>query len=185
VPQRRQLRNVRVITADMNDFATDDRFDRVVSVEMFEHMRNHARADAPHRRLAAPGRQALRAHLRARPQRPTCSRPAGRQNWMGRYFFTGGIMPADDLLPSYQRDLRLEEQWRQDGTHYRRRPTRGSRTLDAHRDEILAIFEQGLWAGREAALAPSLAVFFMACAEMFGYADGQEWWVAHYLFHKP
>jgi cyclopropane-fatty-acyl-phospholipid synthase len=182
--QQRGLGNVRVITADMNDFATDDQFDRVVSVEMFEHMRNH---DALMQRIAGWLRPEgkLFVHIFVHGRSTYLFETNGPANWMGRYFFTGGIMPADDLLPSYQRDLRLEQQWRQDGRHYELTANAWLQNTDRHRDEILDILGKVYGQNEKQRWLHRWRIFFMACAEMFGYADGQEWWVSHYLFHKP
>lgn len=181
--EKRQLTNVKVITSDMNDFETTDRFDRVVSVEMFEHMRNH---EELMRRIAGWLRPEgkLFVHIFVHGRATYLYETNGPANWMGRYFFTGGIMPADTLLYHYQRDLLLEEHWRQDGTHYQKTANAWLKNLDAHRSEVLAIFEQVYGAPNTGRWYQRWRVFFMACAELFGYARGNEWWVSHYLFRK-
>jgi cyclopropane-fatty-acyl-phospholipid synthase len=177
--RERNLANVRVITADMNDFHTEQRFDRIVSVEMFEHMRNYRRLL---RRIAGwlrpHGR--LFVHIFVHGRETYLFDVAGPANWLGRYFFTGGLMPADDLLYRFQEDLLVEQQWRQNGTHYALTANAWLDNFDRHRDRIRAIFDEVY--GADAAIwMQRWRVFFMACAEMFGFAGGREWWVAHYL----
>jgi cyclopropane-fatty-acyl-phospholipid synthase len=179
----RGLHNVTVITADMNDFSPRGQFDRVVSVEMFEHMRNHERLMARIARWLRPEGK-LFVHIFVHGRMTYLFETAGAANWMGRYFFTGGIMPADHLLHYFQRDLLLEEHWRQDGAHYEKTANAWVENLDKHRAAVLAIFEQTYGKQDKQRWLNRWRVFFLACAEMFGYAGGNEWWVAHYRFVK-
>jgi cyclopropane-fatty-acyl-phospholipid synthase len=163
--------NVEVITADVNTLALDDRFDRVVSVEMFEHMRNY---EALMARIAGllEGDGRLFVHL-------FCHREfayAYDSGWMARRFFTGGTMPSANLLPSFDRDLGLVESRFVDGTHYARTAEAWLENLHVHEDEIGARY------GR--AFLAEWRVFFLACAELWGYSDGSEWLVGHYLFGR-
>ena len=163
--------NVEVVTADANELVLDNRFDRVVSVEMFEHMRNYeallARVAGL---LTADG--LLFVHV-------FCHRELAypyEDGWMARRFFTGGTMPSADLLPRFDRHLHLVARWLVDGTHYARTAEGWLERLRAHEEEIALRF------GR-----PFLAewrVFFLACAELWGYRGGTEWLVAHYLFER-
>ncbi len=163
--------NVEVITADVNELVLERRFDRIVSVEMFEHLRNYEVLMA---RLAAllDGDGLLFVHL-------FCHRELAYpydDGWMARRFFTGGTMPSADLLPSFDRDLRLVERRLVDGTHYARTAEAWLARLRAHEDEIADRF------GR--AFLADWRVFFLACAELWGYRGGTEWLVAHYLFAR-
>ncbi len=114
--RERGFGNVQAITADMNDFSIDRRFDRVVSVEMFEHMRNYQELMARIHAWLKPGGK-LFVHIFTHRQLAYPFETEGEDNWMGRYFFTGGLMPSRDLLPRFQGDLKLEEQW-----HFERSP---------------------------------------------------------------
>ncbi|MFZ5785248.1 MAG: SAM-dependent methyltransferase [Acidobacteriota bacterium] len=179
----RGLANLDVVTADMNAFATEARFDRIVSVEMFEHMRNW---DALCGRIAgwlAPGGK-LFVHVFCHRAWPYLFETAGATDWMGRHFFTGGLMPCDDLLPRASGGLRLERRWAVDGRHYARTLLAWLANLNAARDRLRPILartygpaEARRWFGR-------WRLFFLACAEMFAWRGGSEWYVAHYRLSR-
>jgi cyclopropane-fatty-acyl-phospholipid synthase len=177
----RGLDNVRVITADMNQFQIAERFDRIVSVEMFEHMRNWP---ALFRRvrgwLKGDGRFFM--HVFVHRLTPYAFIERDTDDWMSRHFFAGGMMPSDDLALRFQDDLRLARIWRWDGTHYQRTANAWLANMDAHRAVIQPLLEQVY--GREHMLQwwARWRIFFMSCAELFGYDRGQQWWVSHYLF---
>lgn len=172
---------VQVVTADMNDFSTSDRFDRVVSVEMFEHMRNHA---ALLQRIAGwltPAGKLL-VHIFCHENRVYEFSDQGPADWMSRYFFTGGIMPSRQLLAEYNEYLRLVESWRWNGRHYRMTAESWLQNMGRRREDILCVL-RGVYSAEQAdRWFRRWRMFFMACSELFGYAAGEEWFVMHYLF---
>lgn len=180
----RGLRNVTVLTADMNAFDAPGRFDRVVSVEMFEHMRNWRALFARVHRWLEPGGLFF-MHVFVHRAVPYAFEVEGAGDWMSAHFFSGGMMPSDELAARFQDDLRLVRRWRWDGTHYARTAEAWLARLDANREAALALLRGVHGADDAAWWLQRWRVFFMACAELFGYARGQEWWVSHYLFERP
>jgi len=182
--RERRLSNVAVLTRDMNDFDAAaeglEPFDRVVSIEMFEHMRNY---EELLRRVASwmtpAGR--LFVHVFAHRASPYAFESDGDANWMGRHFFTGGIMPSLDLFDRFPRDLRVSERWTWDGSHYQRTAEAWLANLESRRDEAIAALQR---AGETDPRRQfhRWRLFFIACAELFGYRGGREWMVGHYLF---
>ncbi len=177
------LGNVSVVTSDINTFETDRVFDRVVSVEMFEHMANHRELM---RRVAGwlkdDGR--LFVHVFSHRRFTYLFEEAGQSNWMGRHFFTGGIMPAHTYLPRFDKHLACEQDWRQDGTHYQKTAEAWLSNTDQARSLILPLFEQTYGRASAKVWLQRWRIFFMACAELWGYAGGSEWGVSHYRFGK-
>ena len=177
----RGLTNVRVRTADVRTLLLPAHgFDRVVSVEMFEHMRNYQQLL---RRIADWLRPdgALFVHVFAHRQHAYPFEDAGASDWMAREFFTGGIMPSASLLHHFQDDLTVVDEWHLAGTHYARTAEAWYENLMTRRTEVEQIFAAAY--GTQAARRfQRWRVFFLACAEMFGYRDGREWIVAHYRF---
>lgn len=179
--RQRGLANIEVITADMNDFETELKFDRIVSVEMFEHMRNYQKLMARISGwLRAEGK--LFVHIFCHRTLMYPFETEGDDNWMGRYFFTGGLMPAFDTLLHFQDRLQIEERWLVNGIHYKKTLDAWLRKTDKNRDEILAIFARTYGAEQAKVWLQRWRMFYMACSELFGYNGGTEWPVAHYLF---
>lgn len=178
----RGLTNVSVITQDFNAFDTEARFDRIVSIEMFEHLRNWPRAFSHIARWLQPeGRFFM--HVFAHREAPYPFVERDESDWMSRHFFSGGMMPSDDLALQCQDDLHLLQRWRWDGTHYQRTAEAWLKRMDAQRAELIPLFQEVY--GAEATLWWNRwRLFFLSVAELFGYRHGQQWWVSHYLFEK-
>ncbi|MDG2524181.1 cyclopropane-fatty-acyl-phospholipid synthase [Stenotrophomonas sp. HITSZ_GD] len=180
--QARGLRNVEVITRDVNTLALPAAtFDRCVSVEMFEHMRNYERLLASISRWLKP-EGALFVHIFAHRTLMYPFETEGGDNWMGRHFFTGGLMPAADTLLHFQRDLQLQQRWLLDGTHYQRTADHWLANQDAAREKVMPVLEATYGPAAARIWWQRWRMFWMACAELFGYDGGQQWLVAHYLF---
>lgn len=177
------LTNIEVITCDVNRLSLKQRFDRIVSVEMFEHMRNYENLLARIAGWLEPD-GLLFVHIFCHRSLAYPFETEGDNNWMGRYFFTGGLMPARDTLLHFQKDLRLQSQWDLSGTHYQKTAEAWLRKLDRHRSENLPLFVR-IYGDKHARLwLQRWRIFFMACAELFGYRSGDEWMVAHYRFAR-
>jgi cyclopropane-fatty-acyl-phospholipid synthase len=179
--RRRGLSNVTIETADIAGFAPGGRFDRVVSVEMFEHVRNH---QALLRRIAGwlEPDGALLVHVFCHRRFAYPFDTDGDDNWMGRHFFSGGLMPSLDLLPAVPSPLALQARWQWGGEHYARTANAWLANLDARRDDVARLLATEGGAAAGALAVRRWRLFFLACAELFAMAGGTEWGVAHYRF---
>jgi cyclopropane-fatty-acyl-phospholipid synthase len=187
--KERGLSNIQVITCDMNKFHPAEHnikhgFDRVVSVEMFEHMRNHNVLYKKVHDWLVPGGKFM-MHIFVHRSTPYAFEVQGDDDWMSQFFFSGGMMPSDDLPLHFQNDLKLSRRWRWDGTHYEKTANAWLQNMDAHEREITPILEQTYGAENAVKWRSRWRIFYMACAELFGYRNGQEWWVTHYQFERP
>ena len=181
--QKRGLKNLRIVTCDMNQFDSDERFDRVVSVEMFEHMKNFERLHANISRWLKPG-GLLFVHIFTHREYAYHFIARDETDWMARYFFTGGIMPSDDLLLHFQKNLKLENHWQVNGTHYQKTAEAWLANMDANEAGIRPLFTQTYGVADETKWWVYWRIFYMACAELWGFRNGEEWLVSHYTFRK-
>lgn len=181
--QARGLHNLEIITADINDFQPSGSYDRIVSVEMFEHLRNYREIyQRVSNWLKADGKFFKHIFVHRSCVYPFEDRDA--TDWMSRYFFSGGMMPSDDLPLWFQKDLQIENQWRWDGRHYQKTSNAWLHNMDSKRSQLMPLFEETYGKDFASLWWQRWRMFFMACAELFGYDNGQQWWVSHYLFSK-
>jgi cyclopropane-fatty-acyl-phospholipid synthase len=181
--EKRALKNLRVITVDMNVFDTAQRFDRVVSVEMFEHMRNWRELFRRIQGWLTPGGKFF-MHIFVHRDVPYAFVEKDANDWMSRYFFSGGMMPCDELPLRFQDHLRFARRWRWDGRHYEKTANAWLTAIDQQRAAVLPILAGTYGADQADLWFTRWRIFFMACAELWGYNDGQKWWVSHYLFER-
>ncbi len=181
--QDRSLDNLDVRVADMNDFDSAATYDRIVSVEMFEHMRNWGEL---FRRIATwlndDGRFFM--HIFTHRSAPYEYIDKGPGDWMSRHFFSGGIMPSADLPLRFGDSLATERVWHWNGKHYAKTCNAWLDRMDARRDDIMPILEATYGAADADRWWMRWRMFFMACAELFDYREGREWFVSHYLLSK-
>jgi len=181
--RKRGLNNLTIITSDMNVFETTEKFDRIVSVEMFEHMRNYqALLEKLSRFLYPDGKMFI--HIFTHQYLSYFYEVKDESDWMAKYFFTGGIMPSDHLLLYFPDHFKIKKHWRVNGRHYQKTAEAWLANMDANKTEILKLFEATYGNQNKTKWWVYWRVFFMACAELWGFRNGSEWFVSHYLFEK-
>lgn len=181
--QRLGITNIEILTVDINHFQTHQRFDRLVSIEMFEHLRNYTQLFQNIAQWLKPG-GLLFCHIFSHKKYAYLFEVEHERDWMAKYFFTGGTMPSHDLLPQMSGPLRLKQDWEINGTHYEKTANAWLQEMDRQKAEIFPLMADIY--GNHQALKWWVywRIFFMACAELFGHNAGQEWQVSHYLFEN-
>jgi cyclopropane-fatty-acyl-phospholipid synthase len=178
--ERRGLLNVSVVTADMNTFTTSRKFDRVVSVEMFEHMRNWEKLLLRIGGWLRPGAR-LFLHVFAHRQYAYPFEARDESDWMSRHFFSGGMMPSHGMVDRLETPFESVGRWAVPGTHYARTSEDWLANLEAQRESVLALFESTYGAGKAELWFQRWRVFFLSFAELFAFDGGSEWFVSHEL----
>ncbi len=177
--RERSITNLKVLTCDINDFEPESRFDRIVTVEMLEHVRNY---ESLFQRTASWLRSEglMFAHIFMHEHYPYFFETEGAGNWMGRHFFTGGVMPSHNLFERVQSSMTVEQKWRVNGSNYQKTADAWLSNLNANKAQILPILRKHY--GADAALwFARWQLFFLACSELFGFDNGRQWGVGHYL----
>jgi len=181
--RKNAIRTIRTITADMNDFFLDQHFDRMVSIEMFEHMRNYEQLLA---KLAGMLKEEgkLFVHIFSNIRAAHEFGTAGSGSWMARTFFSGGLMPSDALLTHFQKDLVLKDHWQINGLHYARTLRAWLDRLDKHRPQVESVLEKIYGSSQVKRWVSNWRMFFLACEETWRLRQGREYLVSHYLYEK-
>ncbi len=181
--ENRGLDNIEVHVADMNDFAAPGTYDRIVSVEMFEHMRNYPELFRRISNWLEPeGRFFM--HIFCHRTTPYEYIDRGPSDWMSRHFFSGGIMPSADLPLRVGGDLAVEKHWQWNGDHYARTLRAWLQRMDSRRSAVMPILESTYGKEQADRWRMRWRIFFMACEELFAYNGGREWYVGHYLLKR-
>lgn len=180
--RQRGLKNITIITSDMNSFEPSGTFDRIVSVEMFEHMRNYEILfDRLSKWLNLGGK--LFVHIFTHKHISYLFEPRDSSDWMSRYFFTGGIMPSNHLLLYFAQGFTISDHWVVNGTHYQKTSEAWLKNMDNNLHRIRKLFDE-TYGAESRKMIEYWRIFFMAVAELFGTKKGEEWMVNHYLFEK-
>ncbi len=182
--RQRGLANLTVLTHDMNTFAPGQTFDRVVSVEMFEHMRNYAELFRRIHLWLKPGGRFF-MHIFCHHSCAYEFVDQGPSDWMSRHFFSGGMMPSAELPLRFQQQLHLLDKWHWSGQEYEKTANAWLLNMDSHKQQIMPVMQSTYGADQAAKWFQRWRIFFMACAELFGHEEGREWLIGHYLFQRP
>lgn len=181
--KQKGLTNIKVITCDMNDFNSSEKFDRCVSVEMFEHMRNYRKLMQKIANfLNDEGK--LFIHIFVHKNTSYFFEAKDDTDWMSKYFFSGGMMPSERLLYRFQEDFQISKYWKVKGTHYGKTAEDWLKNLKSKKPQVLQLFKEHYPKGEELKWYSYWKIFFLSCAELWNYQDGEVWFVSHYLLNK-
>ena len=179
----RNLNNLNIVTKDINSFDTNKKFDRIISIEMFEHTKNSKiLMDSINKWLAPDGLFFM--HVFAHKYNPYYFDTEQKNAWMAKYFFTGGMMPNHDLFKDLDSDLNYQKSWMLSGTHYEKTSNAWLEKMDSNKTKILELFRRNNSNSVAKKKFYFWRLFFIACAEIFGYDGGSEWIISHHLFKK-
>nr|AJD20225.1 coclaurine N-methyltransferase [Podophyllum peltatum] len=181
--RKQGITNVNIITSDINVFEAGTTYDRIVSIEMFEHMKNYKELLKKISSWMKPD-ALLFVHIFVHKVFAYHFQDSGDDDWMARSFFTGGTMPADGLLLYFQDDLSILNHWRVSGNHYSRTSEEWLKNMDRNLEPIKIIFAKTYGENEIRKWIAYWRTFFLAVSELFGYNNGEEWMVSHYLFKR-
>lgn len=181
--KKRKLRNISVVTEDMNKFNPKNRYDRVVSVEMIEHMRNHRQLFKKIHSWLKPGGLFF-MHIFTHKSQPYLFEVQDEDDWMSKYFFSGGMMPSEDLPLFFQENLKIIDQWSWSGKQYEKTANAWLANIDSNEKKVMTVLADIYGKNNSKKWLQRWRIFFMSCAELWGYKNGKEWKVVHYLFKK-
>ena len=178
--RKRGIQQITVLTKNLTEFDIEKKFDRVISIEMFEHMRNyHHLLEQIAGWLKSDGK--LFVHIFCHRLFAYLFETDSEQDWMAKYFFTGGIMPSEDIFSYFSDHLRVASQWDIDGNHYAKTCEDWISNQDLNSQQVFNTLRHHLPADLAKLQFHRWRIFFMACAELFRFSDGREWKVGHYL----
>ena len=181
--KKRKLKNISIITEDMNKFNPKPKYDRVVSVEMIEHMRNHSQLFKKINNWLKP-EGLFFMHIFVHKSQPYLFEVEESDDWMSQYFFSGGMMPSEDLPLFFQEDLKIINQWSWSGVHYEMTANAWLKNIDLNKKKVMPVLKDIYGKNDSKKWFQRWRIFFMSCAELWGYENGKEWKVVHYLFKK-
>ncbi len=178
-----KLTNVTIVTANITDFTTEQTFDRIISIEMFEHLSNYQLLfEKLNSWLNSKGFIFIHIFGHKHISYPFLNNKS--TDWMARHFFSGGIMPSESLLTYFENDLLIANKWRVNGIHYQKTANAWLKNLLLKKNELLTLFSDTYGPSQLNQKWSGWTVFFIACAELFGFNKGNDYMVFHYLLRK-
>lgn len=181
--KKKGFNNLTVMTSNVAEFDTDETYDRVISIEMFEHMRNYEKLFSNVSKwLNEEGK--LFIHIFVHKDTPYLFEVRSEADWMAKYFFSGGQMPSYELFRSFDQDLKVQQSWKVNGEHYYKTCMAWLKLMDSKKSDVNRIFKETYGKDQVRKWTAYWRIFYMACAELFHFNQGEEWFVGHYLLEK-